>query len=92
MKVKKPAVSLRFLVIGVLEASLAFYEMNEVRHMVLGKSGKSADEVAYFQRPGWLGHVLCLTSYHLTRRVIPTSSEVGLKKSREEQIKSDISL
>lgn len=79
------------MVIGVLEASLAFYEMNEVRDMVLGKSGKSADEVAYFQRPGWLGHVLCLTSYHLTRRVIPTSS-VGLKKSREEQIKSDISL
>ncbi|VDP74980.1 unnamed protein product, partial [Schistosoma curassoni] len=53
---------------------------SEVRRRVLGKDGKSVDEVVNLHRLIWLGHVLRMPEHRLPRRAMLTGVRDGWKK------------
>nr|CAH8876432.1 unnamed protein product [Trichobilharzia regenti] len=60
----------------------------EVRRRVLGKQGKSIDEVVKLQRLRWLGHVLRMPSHRLPRRAMLADIGSGWKKASGGQTKT----
>ncbi|CAH8548099.1 unnamed protein product [Heterobilharzia americana] len=60
----------------------------EVRCRVLGRRGKSVDEVMNFHRLRWLGHVLRMPSHRLPCHTILAEVGPGWKKARRGQTKT----
>ncbi|KAK4468373.1 hypothetical protein MN116_000167 [Schistosoma mekongi] len=61
---------------------------SEFRQKVLGKHGKSVEEVTNLHRLKWLGHVLRMPDHRLPRRAMLARAEVGWKKVRGGQPKT----
>ncbi|VDO79172.1 unnamed protein product [Schistosoma margrebowiei] len=59
-----------------------------VRKRVLGKDGKSIDEVLKLHQLRWLGHVLHMCNHRLPRSGMFFGVEVGWKKARGGQTKT----
>ncbi|VDP00735.1 unnamed protein product [Schistosoma margrebowiei] len=59
-----------------------------VRKRVLGKGGKSIDEVVKLDQLKWLGHVLRMPNHRLPRRAMFSGIGVGWKKARGSQTKT----
>nr|AAW25027.1 SJCHGC02902 protein [Schistosoma japonicum] len=59
-----------------------------VRKRVLGKDGKSIDEVLKLHQLRWLGHVLRMSNYRLPRRAMFCGVGIGWKKARGGQTKT----
>ncbi|VDO54774.1 unnamed protein product [Schistosoma margrebowiei] len=61
---------------------------SEVRRRVLGKDGKSVDEVMNLHRLKWFGHVLRMPEHRLPRRAMLSGIGNGWKKVRGGQTKT----
>ncbi|TNN04741.1 endonuclease-reverse transcriptase, partial [Schistosoma japonicum] len=59
-----------------------------VRKRVLGKDGKSIDEVLKLHQLRWLGHVLRMSNYRLPQRAMFCGVGTGWKKARGGQTKT----
>ncbi|KAH9592818.1 FUN14 domain-containing protein 1 [Schistosoma haematobium] len=59
-----------------------------VRKRVLGKDGKSIDDVVKLHQLRWLGHVLRIPNHRLSRRAIFYGVGVDWKKARSGQTKT----
>ncbi|TNN20225.1 endonuclease-reverse transcriptase, partial [Schistosoma japonicum] len=59
-----------------------------VRKRILGKDGKSINEVLKLHQLRWLGHVLRMSNYRLPRRAMFCGVGIGWKKARGGQTKT----